>query len=300
MKKHILTGICVLFSMWGCSSQVELTGKSDSGAIYLKPVQVFSQRWAVVIGVSNYEDSRIPSLRYAAADAQTFYDWLIAPQGGRYAPSRVKLLLDKDATSQSIREALFSWLKQPIDEDIVTIYFAGHGTPESPDAPENLFLLPYDADYDKIETTGFPMWDIETALKKFIQAKKVVVIADACHAGGVGSEFVGSRRGRDLVAEPLINNALQNLARVGDGVAIFTAADDKQLSQESQKWGGGHGVFTWFLLKGLKGEADYNKDGKVTLGELIPYLSEQVRRETRNAQGPTVAGKFDPALTIGR
>jgi len=59
-------------------------------------------------------------------------------------------------------------------------------------------------------------------------------------------------------------------------------------------------VFTYFLLNDLKGAADYNKDTNVTLGELIPYLSEQVRRATRNAQCPTVAGKFDPALSIGR
>ncbi|MBW2020030.1 MAG: hypothetical protein JRI58_14145 [Deltaproteobacteria bacterium] len=59
-------------------------------------------------------------------------------------------------------------------------------------------------------------------------------------------------------------------------------------------------MFTYYLLKGLKGEADYNKDRKVTLGELIPYVSEQVRRATKNAQSPTVAGKFDPAMTIGR
>jgi len=59
-------------------------------------------------------------------------------------------------------------------------------------------------------------------------------------------------------------------------------------------------VFTYFLLKGLKGEADYNQDARVSLGELIPFLSEQVRRETRNAQSPTVAGKFDPALSVGR
>jgi hypothetical protein len=56
----------------------------------------------------------------------------------------------------------------------------------------------------------------------------------------------------------------------------------------------------YFLLKGLEEEADYNKDTRVTLGELIPYLSEQVRRETRNAQNPTGAGKFDSALSIGR
>jgi hypothetical protein len=58
--------------------------------------------------------------------------------------------------------------------------------------------------------------------------------------------------------------------------------------------------FYLFPAKGLKGDADYNKDGRVTLGELIPYLSEQVRRGTRNAQSPTVSGKFDPAMSIGR
>jgi hypothetical protein len=256
--------------------------------------------WAVVIGVSNYLDSKIPSLRYASNDANSFYQWLIAPDGGRYASSRVKLLIDKDATGVYMKKALFEWLKQALEEDAVTIYFAGHGSPESPDSPENLFLLPYDAEYDSIATTGFPMWDIETALKRFIRAQKVVVIADACHAAGVGQSFdIARRASRGITVNP-ISSGLQSLSQVGDGICVISASDAKQLSQESRNWGGGHGVFTYFLLQGLKGEADYNKDGRVTLGELIPYLSEQVRRATKNAQSPTVAGKFDPALSIGR
>ena len=71
-----------------------------------------------------------------------------------------------------------------------------------------------------------------------------------------------------------------------------------QYSQESQKFGGGHGMFTYYLLKMLQGEADYSKDNSVSLWGIIPYLSEQVRRATRNAQTPTVAGRFDPALSI--
>jgi uncharacterized caspase-like protein len=258
------------------------------------------QKWAVVIGISKYEDSRIVGLRYASADARSFYDWLISQQGGGYAPSRIRLLLDSAATAQSIRNVLFNWLKQALEEDQVTIYFAGHGSPESPDSPNNLFLIPFDANYDDIATTGFPMWDIETALKRFIKAKKVVVIADACHSGGVGQSYDIARRGNRGIEINPISSGLQSLSQIGDGVAVISASDDKQFSQESQSWGGGHGVFTYFLLKGLNGEADYNKDGRVTLGELIPYLSEQVRRETRNAQSPTVSGKFDPALSIGR
>jgi uncharacterized caspase-like protein len=65
-------------------------------------------------------------------------------------------------------------------------------------------------------------------------------------------------------------------------------------------WGGGHGVFTYFLIKGLQGDADYNHDQSVSLGELTSYLSEQVRRETRNEQSPTVSGRYDPALSLGK
>lgn len=259
-----------------------------------------TQYWAVVIGVSDYADSRIPKLRYAANDAKALYDWLVAPAGGRYAPSRVKLLTDRNATAAAIKEALFTWLRQAIEEDVVVIYFAGHGSPDSPDTSQNLYLLPYDTRYDAIASTGFPMWDIETALKRFIKARRVIVLADACHSGGVGATFDVARRALGDVQPNRISSGLQNLATIGEGIAVISASDDRQLSAESAKFGGGHGVFTHYLLEGLKGQADYNKDERVTLGELIPYLSEHVRRETLNAQSPTVAGRFDPALSLGR
>jgi uncharacterized caspase-like protein len=263
--------------------------------------QVRGQRWAVIIGISRYNDSNIPELRYASADAKAFYNWTVSAQGGKFPPSRVKLLTDEKATGKNIRTALFEWLKQALEEDVVVIYFAGHGSPNSPDTPENLYLLPYDTQYDSIAATGFPMWDIETALKRFIKAKKVVVIADACHAGGVGNSFdIARRANKGVISINPIATSFQDLSQVGDGVCVISASDDKQFSQEGKSWGGGHGVFTYHLLQGLEGEADYNNDTFITLGELIPYLSEQVRRDTKNAQSPTVAGKFDPALTIGR
>lgn len=259
-----------------------------------------SQRWAVVIGVSDYQDSRVPALRYASKDAESFYDWIVSPDGGRYSPQRVKLLVDDDATNNNIKQALYKWLGQAIEEDQVTIFFAGHGSPNSPDTPENLFLLPYDVNYESIESSGFPMWDIETALHRFIKAKKVTVIADACHSGGIGKPYdVVSRSNRALQINR-INSGLQDLSKIGDGVAVISASGDGELSREGEEWGGGHGVFTHFLLEGLEGDADYNSDKDVTLGELIPYLSEKVRRATRSAQSPTVSGRFDPAMSIGR
>jgi len=259
-----------------------------------------SQRWAVVIGVSDYQDSRVPALRYASKDAESFYDWLVSPDGGRYSPQRVKLLVDDDATNNNIKQALYKWLGQAIEEDQVTIFFAGHGSPNSPDTPENLFLLPYDVNYESIESSGFPMWDIETALHRFIKAKKVTVIADACHSGGIGKLYDVVNRANRALQINRITSGLQNLSKVGDGVAVISASGDSEFSREGEEWGGGHGVFTHFLLEGLKGDADYNSDKDVTLGELIPYISEKVRRATRSGQSPTVSGRFDPAMSIGQ
>ena len=257
------------------------------------------KKWAVVVGISKYRDTKIAGLRYAAADARAFNNWLVSREGGGYAPANVKLLLDNKATSENIKAALYNWLKQAAEDDMVTIYFAGHGSPESPDAPDNLYLLSYDTKYENIAATGFPMWDVKTAISRFIRAKKIVVIADACHAGGLGAAFDTGRRGiRNVEINP-ISAGFQSLSSASQGVAVISASDDKQLSQESKSWGGGHGVFTYYLVKGLSGDADYNKDGHVTLGELIPYLSENVRKATRNAQSPTVAGRFDPFMSIG-
>ena len=276
------------------------TAEAKAPAPAAAPAAARAQHWAVVVGVSDYADSRIPSLRFAAADARAVYDWLVDPNGGRYAPARVRLLLDREATATNIRDALFNWLRQAIAEDVVLIYFAGHGSPDSPDSAQNLFLLPNDTRYDNVAATGFPMWDIETALKRFIAARRVVVIADACHSGGVGASFDLARRAVEGARVNPIASGLQSLSRVGDGIAVISASDERQLSAEGARFGGGHGVFTYFLIEGLRGAADYSRDGRVSLGELIPYLSENVRRETQSAQSPTVAGKFDPAMSIAR
>lgn len=273
---------------------------TTAAASHSFPPSPRGRQWAVVISVSSYKDSRVPSLRYAEADGAAFYRWLTSQEGGRYAPAHVKLLSGRDATAKNIRAALFQWLKRAIEEDTVTIFFAGHGSPESPDSAENLYLLPYDVEYDNIPSTAFPMWDIETALKRHIKDRRVIVIADACHSGGVGQSFdVARRAGRGLKVVP-VSSGLCELSRVSEGICVISASDDKQMSQEGKQWGGGHGVFTYFLIKGLEGDADTSRDGSVNLGELTLYVSQQVRRSTRNAQSPTVAGKFDPAMTIGK
>jgi hypothetical protein len=265
--------------------------------ILIPPIR--GQKWAVIVGISEYKDQRIKQLKYASADARSFFDWLVSDKGGNYSEDRITLLLDEDATRVNIETALRSWLKNPIEEDMITIYFAGHGAPESPYETKNYYLLTYDTNLDNIEATAFPMWHVEDALSRHIKAKKVVIVADVCHAGGISDGFYKSTRSIAVNANN-INSTIQNLSstRIGSDICILNASSRDQLSQEGEQWGGGHGVFTYYLLEGLKGQADQNFNKKVTLGEISNFVSERVRRATRNAQTPVVGGTYDPQLTI--
>ncbi|MCX7984563.1 MAG: caspase family protein [Bacteroidetes bacterium] len=252
------------------------------------------QRWAVVVGVSEYQNSAIPSLKYADKDAEAFANFLRRPQGGGFDSEHMRVLLNKDATLSNIKDALINFLSQAIDIDLVIIYFAGHGAPE-PGRPQNMYLLTYDTDPRALGTTAFPMWDIQTVLARYITAKRVVVFTDACHSGGISVEF--ATRGLGITQTNLINQYLADLAKSKEGVVVFTASAAGEVSQEYPEYG--HGVFTYFLLQGLEGKADYNNDYTVTINELMQYVEEQVKRKTRGAQNPTRSQtQYDKDLTM--
>ena len=254
----------------------------------------------MIIGVGDYAEAgeRLESLRFADKDAEAFRNFLVSKQGGSFPPSHVLLLTNEQATTRAVRKAMFGFLKQAIAEDLVIIYFSGHGAGD-PDRPENLYLLTHDTEPADIAGTAFPMRDIRTALETTIEAQRVVVLADACHSGGVSQEMQ-TRGVRIGTQNEAINRYWSQLSQTGAGRVIFTSSQAGETSQESAKWGGGHGVFTWAMLEGMKGAADTDGDGIVTLGETIRYTDQRVRRETRSAQHPSVAGEqYDPNLPMG-
>jgi len=262
--------------------------------------KISGRKWAVIIGITGYEDRRIPARRQATIDAHSFYNWLVSPNKGGYDPARIKLLLGGKATKTNIDDALFNWLKQTHKEDMVTIYFVGHGSPASLDSPENLFFFTYDTNYGKISATGFPVRDIEKALKSSINAKKVVLFVDAFYSGRMGKAVDEAGKTSPAIALSPVNLAFKDFSRFGDeGVYVISASNGKQSLITGKNWGGGHSAFNYFLVDGLSLGADQNHDGYVTFGELIPFLIEKVRKETQNKQTPTVAGKFDMDLGLG-
>ncbi len=245
------------------------------------------QRWAVVIGVSKYESKNIPSLKYASADARSFYHFLKSDRAGPF--DHVLLLTDSAATGAAMRKALFVYLQQAKWNDLVVIYFAGHGAPD-PNRPDNLYLLPTDAKLDAMASTAFPMWDVKTALRRQISADRVLVIADACHSAGATQGALGGAKSNQIAGS--FAQLFTPSRRL-----IMTAANSNEFSLEGPQWGG-HGVFTHYLIEGLDGKADENHNGIVSFQELFDYVSKSVRKATEGRQNPQRAGLGDIPLAV--
>ncbi len=254
------------------------------------------QRWGVIVGISDYKDPELPDLRYADKDAEAFYDFLTKPLeegGGGVSKANVRYLVNDQATTSNVREALTDFLKSAIEEDIVYIYFAGHGAPD-PDRPKVLYLLTHDSKLSKLGGTAIKMQEVQDILRDYVAAKTVLVFADACHSRGVS----GSLATRALATPDLVNEFLSDLARSRASTCTFSASDVDQLSQEDKRWGGGHGVFTYYLIEALKGAADSDKDNIVRLGEVLLYVNDKVRRETKSQQSPMPSGSYDASLPL--
>ncbi len=253
--------------------------------------------FAVVIGISHYTDpaKSIPNLLYADADARAFATFLQSPAGGSVAPENLLLLLNEEATAPRVRGALFTFLTHPQPEDTVIIYIAGHGA-QDPNDPRNLYLITSDTRRDDMGGTAFPMWQMQDVFARILKAERVITFADTCHSYG----FSGRRAGDEHThGNNLFNQYIEHYGSIHQQ-AVLTASDISETSQEGPEWGGGHGVFTWFLLKGLAGAADRNHDGIVTAGELFPYLRQSVREVTSGTQNPRALAGLASSLVLSR
>jgi len=260
-----------------------------------------AQRWAVIIGVSEYENAGVgglKNLRYASRDAEQLYSQLIGSRA-LWSKENIKLLTDKQATKEAVSIAILDFLKKAQKDDMVVIFFSGHGSPD-PARPKNNYFLCYDTDPTKLTVTGFPMWEIDNALERgIIEAKRVVVLADACHSGGFAPEGM-----KDLsIVSRNVSEGINVFAKRA-ATRVVTSCEPGELSQEKANWGDGHGAFAYALIKGLKGTADskFNKnsrgngDGKIDLDELVHYVRREVGDLTYNGQHVQDAGKLNASI----
>lgn len=253
------------------------------------------KKYALIIGISNFLNNGkgVQNLKYADRDARSVYDFLQSPAGGRFSPENVLLLLNEKATLGAVRGSLTSFVGKPGPDDLLLLFMATHGGPD-PYNPQNLYFIFHDTDTDRMADTAMAMRDFETMVQQRVTAKRRVMLFDACHSAGLtGSGGEVARGGNNLM-----NLYLERLLYREEGRAVITSSDVSESSYEAERWGGGHGVFTHFLLDGLNGKADENLDGLVTVGELFRFVRQKVRIETRFRQNPRMVTGDGESLTL--
>jgi tetratricopeptide (TPR) repeat protein/uncharacterized caspase-like protein len=246
---------------------------------------------AVVIGISDYQDEKIPDLRFADRDAEAFAGWLRSSAGGALDEDHLKVLTNEQATAGQFSAAL-DWLLEASEEGSqVILFFAGHGDVESKLYSQLGFLLCWDAPARAYMAGGtIPLFYIEDVIATLSQEKKVrvVLVADACHSGSLaGSNISGSQ----------LTNA--NLIAQHSNEVKILACQPNEYALEGEQWGGGHGVFSYHLVDALYGLADSNKDLVVTLQETGRYLEDHVAADVAPiSQTPLVNGNRTEQLAI--
>jgi hypothetical protein len=234
--------------------------------------------FVVVIGVNEYDDKKVPALRFAEQDARSVYGFFATDRKSPTIRERVHLLLGKDATRQgilrAIREDLITQATRP--DDLAILYFAGHGFQDADDT----YLAGADAQLASLPETAISGATIAEYWKKILAGRKVFLV-DACHSGGIeGVRGIGG-----VVRAPAATEADRDRTSL-----TIAATGPSELSTEDPNLG--QGVFTLALLKGLRGEADADKDGRVTGEELGVYLKTEVPSLAAQA-----SGKQTPTIT---
>jgi hypothetical protein len=295
MFRKLLTLAISLFAMlfWGTLSSNAQTSKRFAIKDFLEEKESGQQkpgnRWALIIGIDTYHDPEINPLNYAVNDAKALYELLVNSNRGKFPPEHVKLLTSDEKTNKRLQPTeanilyyLKSWLRDNVKkEDTVLIFFSGHGAVQE----GRTYLLPVDTD-----TFYMPAYAIDN--NEFVdginqlKAEKIITLLDSCHSGGVApTKGMGDMLPDDFYAK---------FEAATGNVTLSSCRGNEQSWEWPEK---GHGVFTYYLLEGLKGEANTQRDQAVTFDEVAEYVGAQVSKWVKDhkneSQNPTVhiAGK---------
>jgi hypothetical protein len=220
---------------------------------------------AIIIGIQNYK--RVPKAEFANSDAKEFYEYAIRGLGIK--PENIKLLVDEEADEVNIVKAFRNWLPLQVNKNKTDVYvfYSGHGLP-SPDG-QSLYFLPHGVDEELLERTAVGQKEV-VALLTASKPKSVTMFIDACYSGK-------ARGGETLLAsaKPIALKTDTNV--FPSNFTVITASANDQISSSSPELK--HGIFSFYLMKGMEGDADANKDGKITAGEMLEYLQDKVSRQ---------------------
>ena len=231
--------------------------------------------WAVVVGCAYYQHMK--TLRYTDDDAYQFYAFLKSLEGGALNDDQVKVLIDENATHDNILAAMRDTYRQADENDVILFYFSGHGLPGA--------FLPVDYDGTELALKHDEVHEILESSR----SRHKLVIADACHSGSLAARSGDAN-------QQLLTDYYSALDNARSSTALMMSSKGEEISLED----GGlrSGVFSHYLIRGMKGEADANHDRIVSIQELFAYVHREVRGYTGNVQTPTLTGNYDEHMPI--
>ena len=230
---------------------VELTAPVKQAALHI-----------LAVGINRYRNSDL-DLDFPMVDAAGISAFFRENGLRLFRYVNIVELHDAEATRVKILEAFQTLRNKAQPQDVVVVYFAGHGVVR---AGHWYFLtheLTHPEDDQEVSRAGLSDATLAEALKS-IQAQKVLLLLDACRAGGALAAFRGIED----------RKALEQLARSSGIYVVAASTRDQQAIELPQL---GHGVFTYVVLKGLEGEAVANQNGRqVTALSLLLYIDSKL------------------------
>ena len=237
---------------------------------------------ALIIGVNEYAKTPAKAY-YADSDAQVFSDYAIQKLG--IPANRVKTLVNTNADESGMLLAVKDWLARANrqDKSDIYIFFAGHGL--ASDDGEKMYLLPYDGSPRLLDRTAILRDELFADISA-ANPRSVTVFLDTCYSG--------TTRGTDMLiaSRPITIRALEQ--SIPDNFTVMTAAAGDQTAKPLEE--AKHGMFSYFLMKGMEGEADANNDNEITAGELHSYVQTNVIQQSSGSQTPELQGDADRVL----
>jgi hypothetical protein len=239
--------------------------------------------YAVVIGIEQYRE-KLPKADFADRDAKLMGEYLTKVLG--YPEENVIVRLNERATRTDLVKYFEDWLRNNVDPGgSVFVYYSGHGAPNSKTG--EAYLVPYDGDPAFVESTAYPVKQLYAALEK-LPAKDITVVLDSCFSGAGGRSVLAKG------ARPMVLSLENSVIATGKIVVLAASAGDQISSTYEEK---GHGLLTYYFLKGLQGGGDLNKDGVIDIAELYEYVKPNVqkvaRKQYNNEQTPQLLASPD-------
>lgn len=250
--------------------------RSDVDDIPSAKAKLNKNAYAIVIGVEAYRQN-LPKADFAVSDARTISAYLTKVLG--YPEENVVTLVNDRALQSDLTKYFEKWLPNNVEKNsTVFVYYSGHGAPNPKTG--DAYLVPYDGDPSFIDETGYSLKRMYAALGK-LPAKEVIVALDSCFSGAGGRSVIakGSR--------PLVMNLQSNVVIPKNMTVLSASSGDQTSSTYDEK---GHGLFTYFLLKGIKNEDVVKTEGGLEIRDLYNYIKPQVesiaRKKFNNEQTP--------------